>query len=226
MNGIVIVFIDAEKFKIKKTIMKRIILAALFVAPLLLNAQEKPLKPEQVKKENAATAIEEKEVAAEKSEAEIALAEGKEIVVKDTTQVYSATSLVENSGFGKTVAFDGAWKVDLNLDTREVVITGGTINNMQAKPSGKIMLTVYFADKQFDTAKPEMIGQPFGQIEVEPLAANDKKVGQSYIAPLALETPPTTGNYYPYIVLGVQDPATGQFGVIDVKVFKEFISLP
>lgn len=206
--------------------MKRIILAALFVAPLLLNAQEKPLKPEEVKKENAATATEEKEVAAEKSEAEIALEEGKEIVVKDTTQVYSATSVAENSGFGKTVAFDGAWKVDLDLNNKEVLITGGTINNMQTIPSGKLLLTVYYADKMFDTSKPEMIGQPFGQIEVDPIPANDKKVGQSYIAPLALETPPATGNYYPYIVLGVQDPATNQFSVIDVKVFKNFISLP
>lgn len=211
--------------------MKRLIIAALFVAPLLLNAQtknqEKPLKPEQVKKENAATAIEEKEVAAEKSEAEVALADGKEIEVKSTTdQIYTATSVAENSGFGQTVAFDGTWTVGLNLETREVTITGGTINNMQATPSGKLMLTVYYADKQFDTAKPEMIGQPFGQIEVQPLAANEKKTGQSYIAPLALETPPTTGNYYPYIVLGVQDQATNQFSVIDVKVFKEFISLP
>lgn len=206
--------------------MKRIILAALLVAPLLLNAQEKALKPEQVKKENAATAVQEKQVAAEKSEAEIALAEGKEIQVRDTTQVYTATSIAENSGFGRTVAFDGTWKVDLNMDTREVLITGGTINNMQTIPSGKLMLTVYFADKMFDTAKPDMIGQPFGQIEVEALAANAKKVGQSYIAPLALETPPAAGNYYPYIVLGVQDPATNQFSVIDVKVFKEFISLP
>lgn len=210
--------------------MKRIILAALFVAPLLLNAQtknqDKPLKPEQVKKENAATAIEEKEVAAETSEAEAALAEGKEIEVKSTAQSYKATSVAENSGFGRTVAFDGTWTADLNLETREVTLTGGTINNMQTIPSGKLMLTVYYADKQFDTAKPEMIGQPFGQIEVQPLAANEKKTGQSYIAPLALETPPTTGNYYPYIVLGVQDPATNQFSVIDVKVFKEFISLP
>lgn len=210
--------------------MKRIILAALFVTPLLLNAQsknqEKPLKPEEVKKENAATAIEEKEVAAEKSEAEIALEQGKEIEVKSTAQTYTVTSVAENSGFGRTVAFDGIWKVGLNLETREVLITGGTLNNMQATPSGKLMLTVYYADKTFDTAKPEMIGQPFGQIEVEPLAANDKKVGQTYVAPLALETPPTTGNYYPYIVLGAEDPATGQFSVIDVKVFKEFISLP
>jgi len=206
--------------------MKQVILAALFVAPLLLNAQEKPLSPEQVKKENAATATEEVEVAAEKSEAEIALEQGKEIEVRDTTQVYTATSVAENSGFGRTVAFDGTWKVDLDLNNREVVITGGTLNNMQTTPSGKLMLTVYYADKAFDTSKPEMIGQPFGQIEVEALAANEKKANQSYIAPLALETPPTAGNYYPYIVLGVQDPATNQFSVIDVKVFKEFVTLP
>src|SRR5690606_8131151 len=110
--------------------MKQVILAALFVAPLLLNAQEKPLSPEQVKKENAATATEEVEVAAEKSEAEIALEQGKEIEVRDTTQVYTATSVAENSGFGRTVAFDGTWKVDLDLNNREVVITGGTLNNM------------------------------------------------------------------------------------------------
>lgn len=208
--------------------MKRIILAALFVSPFLVTAQikEQPLDSAAIKKENAATAIEEKKVAKEKSEAEIALEQGKEIVVRDTTQVYIATSVAENSGFGRTVAFDGVWKLDLDLEKREIVITGGTINNLQDVPSGKLMLTVYYADKMFDTAKPDMIGEPFGQIEVDALGAKEKKVGQSYIAPLALENPPVSGNYYPYIVLGVQDPATNQFSIIDVKVFKEFISLP
>src|SRR5690606_19298830 len=62
--------------------MKRLILVAITVLPFLANAQEKPLSPEQIKKENAATAIEEKEVAKEKSEAEKALEQGKVIEVK------------------------------------------------------------------------------------------------------------------------------------------------
>ena len=208
--------------------MKRIILAAFIVSPFLVTAQvkEQPLDSAAIKKENAATAIEEKKVAAEKSEAEIALEQGKEIVVRDTTNVYSSTSIAENSGFGRTVAFDGVWKLDLDLGNREVIITGGTIHNLQDAPSGKLMLTVYYADKMFDVSKPDMIGQPFGQIEVDALPAKGKKVGQSYIAPLALENSPAPGNYYPYIVLGVQDPATNQFGIIDVKVFKDFVSLP
>jgi len=206
--------------------MKRLILVAFAALPFIANAQEKPLNENQVKKENAATAVEEKKVAQEKSEAEIALEQGKEIVVKDTATVYSAQSLAENSGFARTVGFDGMWKADLNLGKNELVVTGGTLNNLEDKTSNRLMLTVYYANKMFDVKQPNMIGEPFGQIEIDPIEAKGKKVGQSYIIPLALETPPASGKYYPYIVLGSQDPQTKEFSIIDVKVFGEFVTLP
>ncbi len=208
--------------------MKQIILAALFVTPLLLNAQikEKPLDSAAVKKENAATAIEEKEVANEKSEAEIALEQGKEIVVKETATVYSATSIAENSGFGKTVTFDGIWKTELNLEKMELVVTGGALQNLADQPSNNLRLMVYYADKEFDLKKPDLIGSVFSSTDIDPIPAKGKKEGQSFITQVALETLPATGNYYPYILLGELNPETQQYEVKDVKVFKEFISLP
>lgn len=206
--------------------MKRIILTALFVTPFLLNAQEKPLKPEQVKKENAATAVEEKKVAMEKSEAEIALEQGKEIVVKDTTDVYTATSVAENSGFGKTVAFDGVWKVDLYLTKNEMVVTGGSLQNLSDNPSNNLRLMVYYADREFDLQKPDLIGTVFSSTDIDPIPAKGKKDSQSFIIPVVLESRPTAGNYYPYLLLGELNPQTQQYEVKDVKVFKEFISLP
>ncbi|SMC59995.1 hypothetical protein [Moheibacter sediminis] len=206
--------------------MKQIILAALFVTPLVLNAQEKPLKPEQVKKENAATAIQEKEVAAQKSEAEVALAEGKEIVVKDTTHVYSVKSVAENSGFGQALAFEGIWKVDLNLAKKEIVVTGGTMKNLTDKPSNNLRIMVYFADKEFDLQKPDLIGTEFLTSDIETIAAQGKKESQSFISELKIETPLPAGRYYPYLLLGELNPQTQQYDVKDIKVFKEFISLP
>lgn len=208
--------------------MKRIILAAIFVTPFLLNAQvkEQPLDSAAIKKENAATAIEEKKVAKEKSEAEIALEQGKEIVVRDTTQVYSATSIAENSGFGRTVAFDGVWKVAMDLDKNELIITGGTIQNLTDKASNPLRMMVYYANAEFNTAKPDLIGTVFSSADVEAIPPKGKTVNQSYITKIALDSPPSAGKYYPYIVLGELNPQTQQYEVIDVKVFKEFVSLP
>jgi len=193
-----------------------------------MNAQqnEKPLTEKEVAKENAATAIEEKEVAHEKSEAELALEQGKEIVVKDTATVYSVTSIAENSGFARTVGFDGTWKVDLNLGKKELIITGGTLNNKAQSPSNKLRLMVYFAEKPFDVKNPELIGTVYSSIDLNPLEAGAKKVDQSYVTQVAVETPPAAGKYYPYILLGEQNPQTQEFEVKDVKVFQEFVTLP
>lgn len=208
--------------------MKRLILAAFIVLPIFMNAQEKekPLNEKEVAKENAATAIEEKEVAQEKSEAEIALEQGKEIVVKDTATIYSAKSVAENSGFARTVGFDGVWKVDLNLEAKELVITGGSLNNKADNASGQLRLMVYFAEKTFDVNNPELIGTVFSSIDVAPLKAGANKVDQSYVTQVALETPPAAGKYYPYILLGEQNPQTQEFEVRDVKIFQEFVTLP
>lgn len=208
--------------------MKRLMLAAVIALPFFMNAQEneKPLSPKEAAKENAATAIEEKEVAQEKSEAEIALEQGKEIVVKDTTHVYTATSVADNSGFARTVGFDGIWKIDLNLDKKELVITGGTLNNKSQNTSNKLRLMVYFAEKPFDVKNPDLIGAVYSSIDVDPLEAGAKKAGQSYVTQVALETPPTPGKYYPYILLGEQNLQTQEFEVKDVKVFQEFVTLP
>lgn len=205
--------------------MKRIILAALIVSPLLLSAQEKPLKPEQVKKENAATAVQEKEVAAEKSEAEVALAEGKEIVVKDTAHVYSVKSVAESSGFGQALAFEGIWKIDLNLNKNEIVVTGGTMKNLTDKPSNNLRIMVYFADKEFNLQKPDLIGSEFLTSDIETIPAQGKKESQSFISEIKSATPMSPGKYYPYLLLGELNPQTQQYDVKDIKVFKEFISI-
>ncbi len=208
--------------------MKRLILAAFIALPFFINAQEneKPLNEKEVAKENAATAIEEKEVAQEKSEAERALEQGKEIIVKDTADTYTAKSIAENSGFARTVGFDGIWKVDLNLEAKELVITGGNLNNKGDAASNKLRLMVYFAEKPFDVKNPELIGTVFSSTDLDPLEAGASKVDQSYVTQVALDTPPVAGKYYPYILLGEQNLQTQEFEVKDVKVFQEFVTLP
>lgn len=184
----------------------------------------KPLNDAEVAKENAATAIEEKKVAAEKTEAEVALAEGKEIVVKDTT-TYSATSKVNNSGFQRTVGFDGAWKFDMNLENREIKLTGGTISNKGTATSNALRLMVYLAPKAFDLNNPEFIGTVYSSLDIPAMNASDIQSGQTYITLWASETNPPAGTYYPYILLGEQNPTTQEFEVKDVKAFDNPITI-
>ncbi len=183
-----------------------------------------PLNEVEVAKENAATAVEEKKVAAEKTEAEIALAEGKEIVVKDTT-TYSATSKVNNSGFQRTVGFDGAWKFDMNLENKAITLTGGTLNNKGTATSNSLRLMVYLAPKPFDLNNPEFIGTVYSSVDIPGLAAGDVKSGQTYVTSWASETNPPAGTYYPYILLGEQNPTTQEFEVKDVKAFDDSITI-
>lgn len=186
---------------------------------------EAPLNPAEVAVENAATAIEEKEVAAEKTEAIQALEQGKEIVVRDTTEVYTATSKVENSGFQRTVGFDGAWKFDLDLAKREIVLTGGTLSNKGEATSNNLRLMVYLAQKPFDVNNPEFVGNVYSAIDVNPIAGGETKTGQAYVTLWASETNPPAGTYYPYILLGEQNPQNQEFEVKDVKAFDNPITI-
>ena len=188
-------------------------------------ADEKPLDAVDVAKENAATAEMEKKVAAEKTEAEVALAAGKEIVVTDTATTYSATSKVNNSGFQRTVGFDGAWKFDMNLGKKEIILTGGTLNNKGQATSNPLRLMVYLAQKPFDLNNPEFIGTVYSSVDVPSLAAGDIKSGQSFVTSWASETNPPAGTYYPYILLGEQNPQTQEFEVRDVKAFDNAITI-
>ncbi len=186
---------------------------------------EKPLNPEQVSKENAATAVVEKQVATEKTEAEIALAEGKEITVRDTAMSYTATSKVDNSGFQRTVGFDGAWKFDMNLGKREITLTGGTLNNKGQVASNPLRLMVYLAEKPFNVNNPEFIGNVYSVVDVNSIAPAEAKSGQAYVTSWASETNPPAGTYYPYILLGEQNAQTQEFEVKDVKVFENSITI-
>lgn len=203
--------IKEKERKIKKDKSKRV-------------SDTKPLSDAEVAKENAATAIEEKKVAAEKTEAEVALAEGKEIVVKDTT-TYSATSKVNNSGFQRTVGFEGAWKFDMNLENREIKLTGGTLSNKGTATSNALRLMVYLAPKAFDLNNPEFIGTVYSSLDIPAMNASDIQSGQTYITLWASETNPPAGTYYPYILLGEQNPTTQEFEVKDVKAFDNPITI-
>lgn len=217
-------FVEKLKRKNQK-FMKRVFLIVALAGITYANGQEKPLEPEQIEKENAATAVEEQKVAAEKSEAEIALEQGKEIVVRDTTLVYTATSQVENSGFQRTVGFDGAWKFDLDLDNREIVLTGGTLSNKGEAASNNLRLMVYLAEKPFDLNNPEFVGKVYSAIDVNPIGAGEVKSGQAYVTSWASETNPPAGTYYPYILLGEENPENQEFEVRDVKAFSNSITI-
>lgn len=190
------------------------------------NEAEKPLNPAQVKRENAATAIEEKEVAREKTEAQKALEQGKEIVVQDSSAIYTSTSVADNSGFARTVGFDGVWKINLNLASNKLSINGGALKNQSDKSSNNLRLMVYYADKPFDVKNPELVGTVFSSIDVAPLTANETENNASFVAPVVLETPPVAGTYYPYILLGELNLDTNEYEVKDVKVFTQPVTIP
>ena len=188
-------------------------------------ADEKPLDAVDVAKENAATAEMEKKVAAEKTEAEVALAAGKEIVVRDSTTTHSATSKVNNSGFQRTVGFDGAWKFDMDLAARQITLTGGTLNNKGTASSNTLRLMVYLAEKPFNLNNPEFIGTVYSSVDIPALNAGDVQSGQTYTTAWASENNPPAGTYYPYILLGEQNPTTQEFEVKDVKAFDNSITI-
>jgi hypothetical protein len=85
---------------------------------------------------------------------------------------------------------------------------------------------VYYADKPFDVKNPELVGTVYSSIDIAPLAANEAKTKVSFIAPVALETPPAAGTYYPYILLGELNLQTNEYEVKDVKVFTQPVIIP
>lgn len=206
--------------------MKRLFLTSILGISFIANAQEKPLPPEQVKQENRATAKEEVKVAAEKSEAEIALAEGKELTVKTaSTAKIQALSSATDAKFSTTLGIEGPWQLGINPDEKEVILTGGTILNKADVPTQKLRMMVYFADKTFSLEKPELIGSLFSFVDIDPIDAKGNKVEQSFITNWAVENL-QPGTYYPYIILGELNPQTNEFDLRDVKVFENTITIP
>jgi hypothetical protein len=208
--------------------MKRLFLSAILGISFLANAQEKPLKPEQVKVENKATAKEEVKVAAEKSEAEVALEKGKELTVKSQNQqpgAITAMSSETDAKFSTTVGIEGSWKLDMNPAQKEIILTGGTILNKAETPTNKLRAMVYFAPSKFSLEKPELVGNMYSFIDIDPIFANGNKTEQSFITTWAVDTM-QPGTYYPYIILGELNPQTNEFELRDVKVFDNTVTIP
>jgi len=207
--------------------MKRLLILAMFGFSFIANAQEKPLSPEQAKQENKATAKEEVKVAAEKSEAEIALAEGKEITVSPKTQVQlTAVSEASNSGIGTTVGLDGQWRMDLNQDKKEVILTGGEIFNKSKVSTHPLRLLIFFDTKAFDVQNPSLGGSMISIVDLDAVNAGEMKQKQSYVMSWVYDGNIPAGSYYPYLVLGQQNPETNNFELVDVKVFTTPVVVP
>lgn len=188
--------------------MKKVFLATFLGIGIMVNAQDAAQENVQTTQSNetVAPAVE---------------------VVEEVAEpvIYSTTSKVENSGFLQTVGFDGAWKFDLNLDNKKIILTGGALVNKAASASNKIRLMVYLADKPFDLNNPQFIGKVYSVVDLESLGANVTESGQTYSTSWASETPLTAGKYYPYILLGEQNEKTGEFEVKDVKAFDKSVTL-
>lgn len=212
--------------------MKNAVLVASLLIPIvsLFGQQnnEKPLKPEQVVKENKATAVEEQKVAQETSEMEKVLRDENAQIKPQQNEPSKITtrSVAEESGLSKSVMFSGQWAVQYDFTNKEMVITGGTIKNAATAPSDKLRLMVYVSDKPFDLVNPEVVGTPLTSVDLEGLGASAQKENQSYVAPIVLESDLPSGTYYTYILLGEYNASIQNYEVKDVKVFKESISLP
>ncbi|MET3732090.1 hypothetical protein [Moheibacter stercoris] len=206
--------------------MKRLFLTAILGISFVAFGQDKPLSPEKVKQENRATAKEEVKVAAEKSEAEIALEQGKELNVRtaSTAEIRSMSSATD-AKFSPALGIEGNWELGMNPEQKEIILTGGTILNKSDVPTQKLRMMVYFADKGFSLEKPELIGNMYSFIDIDPIEAKGNKVEQSFITTWAIENM-QPGTYYPYIILGEFNPQTNQFDLRDVKVFDNTITIP
>ena len=195
--------------------MKKVFLTAFLGFSFVLNAQETNNANENAKSEEIIEVV------------DIAGDEGAEVVeVKaPKTEIQTVTSIVKNSGFLQTVGFDGAWKLDLDLDAKKIILTGGTLLNDAENESSKIRLMVYLAEKPFDLNNPEFIGNVYSVVDLDSLNAKEKESGKTYVTSWASESMPTTGKYYPYILLGEENASTGQFEVRDVKAFEKSLTI-
>lgn len=139
--------------------------------------------------------------------------------------VITVSSIEDNSGFIQTVGFDGKWKVDVSMESRKLVLTGGTLKNLGDKTSNKLRMMVYFADKPFDLANPQFIGDIVSTVDVEAIPASGESSSQAFVMKWALQNPLAPGAYFPYILLGEQNPTTQDFEVKDVKVFDQSVTI-
>lgn len=153
--------------------------------------------------------------------------ENKENIVQNQNpEVVSATSVSETSNFLQTVGFEGQWTFEMDVNNNKITLKGGTIVNKDDSASEEIRMMVYLADQPFDLNNPQLIGEVYSYIDIDGLNANDKKTGEVYSTLWANNNKPESGKkYYPYILIGEQNPETNEFEVRDIKVFQNPIEV-
>lgn len=153
--------------------------------------------------------------------------ENKENIVQNQNpEVISTTSVNETSNFLQTVGFEGQWTFEMDVNNSKITLKGGTIVNKDDSASEKIRMMVYLADQPFDLNNPQLIGEVYSYIDIDGLNANDKKTGEVYSTLWANSNKPESGKkYYPYILIGEQNPETNEFEVRDIKVFQNPIEV-
>lgn len=153
--------------------------------------------------------------------------ENKESIVQNQNpEVISTTSVNETSNFLQTVGFEGQWTFEMDVNNSKITLKGGTIVNKDDSASEKIRMMVYLADQPFDLNNPQLIGEVYSYIDIDGLNANDKKTGEVYSTLWANSNKPESGKkYYPYILIGEQNPETNEFEVRDIKVFQNPIEV-
>lgn len=153
--------------------------------------------------------------------------ENKENIVQNQNpEVISTTSVSETSNFLQTVGFEGQWTFEMDVNNNKITLKGGTIVNKDDSASEEIRMMVYLADQPFDLNNPQLIGEVYSYIDIDGLNANDKKTGEVYSTLWANSNKPESGKkYYPYILIGEQNPETNEFEVRDIKVFQNPIEV-
>lgn len=153
--------------------------------------------------------------------------ENKENIVQNQNpEVISTTSVSETSNFLQTVGFEGQWTFEMDVNNNKITLKGGTIVNKDDSASEEIRMMVYLADQPFDLNNPQLIGEVYSYIDIDGLNANDKKTGEVYSTLWANNNKPESGKkYYPYILIGEQNPETNEFEVRDIKVFQNPIEV-
>lgn len=142
------------------------------------------------------------------------------IVQTQNPEILSTTSVSETSDFLQTVGFEGEWTFELDLNNSKITLKGGSIINKGEKSSEEIRMMVYLADTPFDLKNPQLVGEVYSYIDIDGLNANENITGQKYSTLWTNNKKPESGKkYYPYILIGEQNPETNEFEVRDIKVF-------
>lgn len=208
---------------------KFIILLSLGMALHLQAQQERGLTPEEAAIENQATAQQTLQMSGEMTELEEAIRSGQMLsepkpAIAPTVR-YKVQSGFMGSNFNHLVNFRGDWEFDYAPHHRLIYISGGEIINQRDTETEEMLLEVYLSENLWDIQNPRFEGHVYAETKIFPIEAMGEESERTYPTRWIAKTDPSPGIYYPNLVLSEKNTETGEFEVIDIKVFEQTIEI-